>query len=787
MFSKGGKPRLILSYKRTESNVEVWKFDTMKTLKASSLVLLIGLLFGLTTVPVKAAAPILADQIDITLNTVDWSSPTSFIVPHFGLIFTSEDNYDAALSTIPDFTTLIQTKRIAELDGINSSLLNQMVAEAMDNQQMNGHWPNVDSHGMLVYWKFLVFTYEYADELGLNTSKWNRDLAFQEYLDCWQNDHDFLWFKPADGNSTDYSNRYYDENAQVLSIFLKFYQTGVPEALDYANQMWAHLCNSHWSGSYFPYTGSSGQVECEAGPFAETIAELYAANGHDLPNFPDYILQDLDYKFISGGDWSAKLWSPDAYVVRHAESNRERRLENTVSAWAAMHSYYTVMDDSVKSNFVSLLTGSPTAWQGLINNSSLYSEGRFRWRENHNYSDGATCGGAMIRFLNGIVPDSGSLAIPVIDEVYQDWYSMFPASHFRFDYEAQTIRIPVWAGKINFTFGTETASYNFPDNGIYEVHFSSDWNTVTSASKVSLLSESFSYLKNPDTTPPTVAIISPKNKIYSITDVSLTFTTSEPTSWIGYSLDGRANVTTEGNTTLPTLTNGSHNITVYARDLAGNTGASEIIHFTVDTQPPNIVLLSPQTQIYNSTEIPLTFTANERVKWVGYSVDGQASVTVSGNHTLMGLSDGIHSIVVSARDLAGNIGSSSIEHFTVDTSPPSISLLSPQNQTYYTADLLLNFTLNETASWIGHSLDGQETVTITGNTTLTDVPYGSHTITVYAADSAGNMGSSETIYFIVPEPFPTMWIAVAIAIMATGGVTFLFYFKRTNKAPKTEQ
>jgi hypothetical protein len=129
-----------------------------------------------------------------------------------------------------------------------------MVADAMETQPMNGHWPTVDSNGMLVYWKFLVFTYTYAKELGLNTTKWDRDMAFQEYLNCWKKDLDFLWFDAAKEVPIDYGNRYYDENSEIMSIFLKFYQIGIPEAIDYANQMWAHLCDSHWSGSYFPYT-----------------------------------------------------------------------------------------------------------------------------------------------------------------------------------------------------------------------------------------------------------------------------------------------------------------------------------------------------------------------------------------------------------------------------------------------------------------------------------------------------------------------------------------------------
>jgi hypothetical protein len=224
-------------------------------------------------------------------------------------------------------------------------------------------------------------------------------------------------------------------------------------------------------------------------------------------------------------------------------------------------------------------------------------------------------------------------------------------------------------------------------------------------------------------------------------------------------------------------------VVVYARDLAGNTGASRAIYFKVDTQSPNISLLSPQTQIYNTTEVPLAFAVNESVMWTGYSVDEKANVTILGNQTLH-LPDGSHSVVVYARDLAGNTGESAKVYFTTDTIPPSISLLSPQNQAYDAAELLLNFTLNETASWIGYSLDGQETVTITGNTTLTDLSYGSHTITVYATDSAGNTGNSETIHFSVPELFPTTWAAAVITIIAGGGVAFIFHFKRTSKATK---
>ena len=715
----------------------------MKGLKSSSLFLLVIIALSLFAVLVEAEESTLADQLNMTLNTIDWSSPASFIVPHFGLIFARESNYDAVVAATQDFRTLIQTKRIAEIDMFNSSILNQTLAEAMDKQQMIGHWPDIDSNGVLVYWKFMVFTHRYIAELGGNTSKWNMTLAFQEFLNCWQADKDFLWFDPTDGSSTDYMNRYYDENAQVLSIFLKFYQEGVLEALDYANQMWEHLCTSHWSGSYFPYVGSIGQVECEAGHFAETIAELNAANDQLLPHFPDYILQDLNYKFISEGDWSGRLWSPNAYVVRHAERNPEKRLENTIAAWAAMHSYYSVMNASMKFDFIKLLTGSPKAWQGLINSSNLYSEGRFRWRENSAFRDEASCGGAMILFLNGIIPDSASLAIPVIDEFYQDWYSMFPSSHFRFDYDLQTIHIPVWPGKLNFTFGTETTSCNFSDSGIYEVQFSPDWNNVTNTTRISSLSNRFSYLhpKENQTNPPQPTPSPTPTPTPTPTATPSPSPSPTPTA-------------TPSPTPSPTP--------------------------TPDTRAPTIVVSSPKNKTYLDLQIPLKFTISESASLICYSIDGNANVEVYGETTLPRLPNGEHSIVVFATDLAGNVGSSEIINFSVDLDTLSISLLSPQNQTYTYSDFILNFTLNETASWIGYSLDGQENVTLTDNIRLTNLTYGSHMITVYANDTVGNMASSETVHFSVSEPSSIAWIITSI-IMVGSGIGLLLLFQRKNK------
>jgi hypothetical protein len=172
-----------------------------------------------------------------------------------------------------------------------------------------------------------------------------------------------------------------------------------------------------------------------------------------------------------------------------------------------------------------------------------------------------------------------------------------------------------------------------------------------------------------DTMPPTISVLSPENKTYTVSDVPLTFTVSESTSWIGYSLDSQNNVTISGNTTLIGLSDWTHTITVYANDTAGNMGYSDIVHFTIDTTPPSISITSPENKTYATTDIPLTFTVDESVSWMAYSLDGQADMTISGNTTLYGLSEGSHSLTVHAEDTTGNTGASEKIYFTVETQP----------------------------------------------------------------------------------------------------------------------
>jgi hypothetical protein len=120
-----------------------------------------------------------------------------------------------------------------------------------------------------------------------------------------------------------------------------------------------------------------------------------------------------------------------------------------------------------------------------------------------------------------------------------------------------------------------------------------------------------------------------------------------------------------------------------------------------------------------------------------------------------------------------------------DGTAPQIAILSPENKTYHTTDIQLTFTVNEPSSWIQYNLDYKTDTEIEGNSTLSGLSLGSHNVTVYAADVAGNLGVSETINFTVagesesePEPLPTALVVAPIISVAVIGVGLLIYFKK---------
>jgi N-acetylneuraminic acid mutarotase len=199
------------------------------------------------------------------------------------------------------------------------------------------------------------------------------------------------------------------------------------------------------------------------------------------------------------------------------------------------------------------------------------------------------------------------------------------------------------------------------------------------------------------------------------------------------------------------------------------------------TVPPKLQITSPENKTYS--QVNLTFTSNRGAVWTGYSVDNQANVTITEGTKLSGLSQGAHSIILYGNDSQGNMGSSSPVYFSIDSVPPTIVIMIPQNQSYGSTDMQLTFTVNKEVSKLSYNLDNEGNITIIGNVTLPALSDGSHHVTVYATDLIGNSGSAVVYFNITSFPFITVAATVAIATIALAA-GFLFY---KHRKPSTNQ
>jgi hypothetical protein len=439
----------------------------------------------------------LADVIHQGISSINWSQDDPWesraCLTHFGQIFCELplSAYDRDVQTqvnSGNWVQALQGIRMAEIDGYRSSVIDNCTRQVLDNHPMAGTLPaNYPGDLFLVYYRFEINGYKYAERLGYALSKWNKSQACSDFAKIFENCTSFIWSCDSSELVTG-DDRYYDGSAQTLDVFLKFYEIGVPEAIAYADDVWNRINNYSWLG-YYPYHLGGlydGMVECEV-CFHTIIGEYAEEKNNSIPYY-DRLLQDINYKLLVDG-WNSSLWYPEGYCITHAGFYSEKRLGNTLSAFQVLQSYYPQFNDTMKDTLIQLLTGSTPAWEGLVFQSGLCDTTSYRfkgtaynpWTVNPPHpsvTDTCTAIGDWLLFLDGIVPSTGSLAIPELDEVYEDVCSSFSFQNFSFNYDTKTIRIPVNAGELKFQFGTTLVPYTFPNNGVYEVTFSNDWNSI---------------------------------------------------------------------------------------------------------------------------------------------------------------------------------------------------------------------------------------------------------------------------------------------------------------------
>ncbi len=92
-----------------------------------------------------------------------------------------------------------------------------------------------------------------------------------------------------------------------------------------------------------------------------------------------------------------------------------------------------------------------------------------------------------------------------------------------------------------------------------------------------------------------LSVASPQNQTYDSDEVPLIFEIREPSTGVSYCLDNQTIIPVEGNANLTLLSNGLHNLTMYAKDDSGVVVDSITAYFKVNK--PQIAALSSETWI----------------------------------------------------------------------------------------------------------------------------------------------------------------------------------------------
>ncbi|MCZ7404449.1 MAG: S-layer protein domain-containing protein [Candidatus Methanoperedens sp.] len=223
---------------------------------------------------------------------------------------------------------------------------------------------------------------------------------------------------------------------------------------------------------------------------------------------------------------------------------------------------------------------------------------------------------------------------------------------------------------------------------------------------------------------------------------------------------------------------GNYKMLVHAEDIFGNNNAAiENIVVTQDSTLPTVTFIPPtpaNNSFVNSANFSLfvNISANKNLSdavFVKHSYYpngtpmGNWTTSMSGqgknwyvNITFVNAPDQILYYYVAANDTTGNQNVSNTRIFTVDTTLPILTIVSPVNKTYNNSSIMLNVTSNEALNSRWYSLNGGTNITFTSPTTII-AQEGFNNLTVYANDTAGNIGTAK-VNFTVDTISPVLTI-----------------------------
>jgi len=271
-----------------------------------------------------------------------------------------------------------------------------------------------------------------------------------------------------------------------------------------------------------------------------------------------------------------------------------------------------------------------------------------------------------------------------------------------------------------------------------------------------------------DTTPPIVHLTNGPAEGSKTNARSADFTVTTSDGTLVCTLDAaQLSTCSVGSVHLTSLSDGQHTFSVRGVDAVGNSSAPLTRTWTVDATSPTVTVTGGPNGATKDTSATFTVATDEGT--LACTLDG-APTACSGAHG--GLAEGSHTFTATATDVAGNTSAPVSRTWTVDTTPPTVTISGgPPAATNATT---ASFTVTTDEGTPTCILDGAAAPCAGPHGGLTD---GQHTFTAVAADALGNTSAPVSRRWTVDTVAPDVSLVGGPAAGSTatdGSAVFTF-------------
>gem|GEM_PF-3315890 len=214
---------------------------------------------------------------------------------------------------------------------------------------------------------------------------------------------------------------------------------------------------------------------------------------------------------------------------------------------------------------------------------------------------------------------------------------------------------------------------------------------------------------------------------------------------------------------------GVYNVTLTVTDSANNINITNTSFLVNDISYPTISFIEPQTGNNSQDWVYINVIATDNqlnsvtIYLYNTSEIVNQSASINGEHAInfTSLPDGIYQYNATACD-SYQCNSTNTKTIRLDTTPPTINIISPQNASHTSnSELKVNYTVSDIyldSCWYSNNtLSANSTLTNCENITSTTWAEGQHNITIWTNDSTGNE-NQDSITFTIDLTAPVVTI-----------------------------